>query len=82
MPIVLMPQRASDRGLRARRCQTATGTAIVVNFADRQIFIGDEYRIDVSSEAGSTFDQNVTGRRAEEEIGLRRTTPGGGGSHG
>ena len=32
------------------------------------MFVGQEYRIDVSSEAGSRFDQNVTGFRAEEEF--------------
>jgi hypothetical protein len=33
-------------------------------------YIGSEFRIDVSSEAGSRFDQNVTGFRAEEEFGF------------
>ena len=32
------------------------------------IDIGSEVRIDVSSEAGRRFDQNVTGFRAEEEF--------------
>lgn len=43
---------------------------LVGNFSDCQIFIGDEYRIDVSSEAGNRFDQNITGFRAEEEFGF------------
>jgi hypothetical protein len=34
------------------------------------IYIGSESRIDVSSEAGSRFDQNITGFRAEEEFGF------------
>ena len=32
--------------------------------------IGAEFRIDVSSDDGSKFDQNVTGFRAEEEFGF------------
>ena len=34
------------------------------------IYIGSEFRIDVSSEAGNRFDQNVTGFRGEEESGF------------
>ena len=37
------------------------------------IYIGFEFRIDVSSEAGSRFDQNVTDFRAEEEFGFNAT---------
>ena len=36
----------------------------------RLLYIGSEFRIDVSSEAGSRFDQNITGFRAEEEFGF------------
>ena len=32
-----------------------------------------EFRIDVSSDDGSKFDQNVTGFRAEEEFGFNAT---------
>ena len=38
--------------------------------SDCDIYIGSEFRIDESSEAGSRFDQNVTGFRAEEEFGF------------
>ena len=44
------------------------GTALVIDKSEVEIFVGQEYRIDVSSEAGSRFDQNVTGFRAEEEF--------------
>jgi hypothetical protein len=40
--------------------------------SDCDIHLGGEFRIDVSSEAGSRFDQNVTGFRAEEEFGILR----------
>ncbi len=46
------------------------GTALIIERSEVDIFIGDEYRIDVSSEAGNRFDQNVTGFRAEEEFGF------------
>ena len=46
------------------------GTALLIDRTEPQIFTGDQYRIDVSSEAGSRFDQNITGFRAEEEFGF------------
>jgi hypothetical protein len=42
-------------------------------WSDCDIYIGSEFRIDVSSEACSRFDQNVTGFRAEEEFGFNAT---------
>jgi HK97 family phage major capsid protein len=46
------------------------GTALAGDFRAATIYIGSEFRIDVSSEAGNRFDQNVTGYRAEEEFGF------------
>ena len=46
------------------------GTAVIVDRTAPEIFTGAEYRIDVSSEAGNRFDQNITGFRAEEEFGF------------
>lgn len=46
------------------------GTAVIVDRTAPDIFTGDEYRVDVSSEAGNRFDQNITGFRAEEEFGF------------
>jgi HK97 family phage major capsid protein len=46
------------------------GTALVIDTSEVEIFTGQEYRIDVSSEAGTRFDQNITGFRAEEEFGF------------
>lgn len=48
----------------------SVGTALIIERSDVEIFTGQEYRIDVSSEAGSRFDQNITGFRAEEEFGF------------
>lgn len=44
------------------------GTAIMGEWSAAQLFIGDEYRIDVSDEAGNLWARNLTGFRAEEEI--------------
>jgi len=44
------------------------GTGLLIDRTEVDIFTGQEFRIDVSSEAGSRFDQNVTGFRAEEEF--------------
>lgn len=44
------------------------GTALIIDKSEVDIFTGQEYRIDVSSEAGNRFDQNITGFRAEEEF--------------
>jgi hypothetical protein len=46
----------------------AGGTAIVGEFSAAALYIGDDYRVDVSSEAGHRWDRNLTGFRAEEEI--------------
>lgn len=44
------------------------GTAIMGEWDAAQLFTGDEYRVDVSDEAGTRWDTNLTGFRAEEEI--------------
>jgi HK97 family phage major capsid protein len=41
---------------------------IVGDFKSAQLFIGDDYRVDVSTEASDRWDKNLTGFRAEEEI--------------
>ena len=46
------------------------GTALIIERSDIDMYLGQEYRIDVSSEAGTRFDQNITGFRAEEEFGF------------
>ena len=46
------------------------GTALIIETSDVEMYTGQEYRIDVSSEAGTRFDQNITGFRAEEEFGF------------
>jgi HK97 family phage major capsid protein len=45
-----------------------TGTALIGNWSDVDLFFGDEYRVDVSSEAGTNFALNLTSFRAEEEM--------------
>jgi hypothetical protein len=47
-----------------------SGTALARAWSDCDIYIGSEFRIDVSSEAGSRFDQKVTGFRGEAEFGF------------
>ncbi len=48
----------------------ASDTSIVGDFKSATLFVGDDYRVDVSSEAGDRWDKNLTGFRAEEEIGF------------
>lgn len=45
-----------------------SGTAIMGEWSSAQLFTGDTYRIDVSDEAGTRWDRNLVGFRAEEEI--------------
>lgn len=49
---------------------SAAGSAIVGDFAPVEAYVDGDLTIDVSSEAGSRFDQNVTGFRAEEMFGF------------
>ncbi|HET9755292.1 MAG TPA: phage major capsid protein [Candidatus Limnocylindrales bacterium] len=58
-------------GVRTYRCaDLPVGTGLAIDATDGTIWVGDELRIDVSTEAGNRFDQNVTGYRAEEELGF------------
>jgi HK97 family phage major capsid protein len=43
---------------------------LVGDFSSAQLFVGDEFRVDTSTEAGDRWDKNLTGFRAEEEIGF------------
>jgi HK97 family phage major capsid protein len=45
-----------------------TDDLVVGDFRSAQLFIGEEYRVDVSTEAGDRWDKNLTGFRAEEDI--------------
>lgn len=58
-------------GIPIYRCpELPAGTALVADWTAFDIWIGQEFRIDVSTEGGNRFDQNVTGFRAEEEFGF------------
>ena len=39
------------------------------------MFVGDEYRVDVSDSAGDRWDKNLTGFRAEEEFAFNADPP-------
>lgn len=44
------------------------GTALMGEWSAAQLFTGESYRVDVSDEAGTRWDRNLVGFRAEEEI--------------
>jgi len=46
----------------------SVGTGLLIDRTEPTIFLGSEMRIDVSSEAGNRFDQNITGFRCELEF--------------
>jgi hypothetical protein len=61
--------RASLWGVPVLRCaDLPSGTALVADWSAFDIYLGDDFRIDVSSEAGTRFDQNITAFRAEEDF--------------
>lgn len=47
-----------------------TDDLLVGQFKRAQFFVGDDFRVDTSTEAGDRWDKNLTGFRAEEEIGF------------
>ena len=49
---------------------TKAGTGLLIDTSEVQMFVGGAYRVDVSTEAGTRFDQNITGFRAEEDFGF------------
>jgi len=56
-------------GLRWRHStQMPTDSLVVGEYKAAQFFRGQGYRVDVSDEAGTRWDQNLTGFRGEEEI--------------
>jgi HK97 family phage major capsid protein len=58
-------------GVPVFRCpDLPTATGLVLNAAQMDLYFQGEMTIDVSSEAGSRFDQNVTGFRCEELFGF------------
>lgn len=46
------------------------GTAVIGAFSEADIYLGADTRIDVSSEANTRWDRNVTGFRIEEDLGF------------
>lgn len=68
------PPPATVWGVPVRRDATwpsaQAGTALIIERSEVEIFTGQGFTIDVSSEAGNRFDQNITGFRAEEEFGF------------
>lgn len=68
------PPPATVWGVPIRRDATwpsaQVGTALIIERSEVEIFTGQGFTVDVSSEAGNRFDQNVTGFRAEEEFGF------------
>ena len=60
---------AGPWGLRLRHTPNVpSDTAVVGEFSTTPFFRGQSYRVDVSSEAGTRWDYNLTGFRGEEEI--------------
>lgn len=49
---------------------TKAGTGLLIDASEVQLFVGASYRVDVSTEGGNRFDQNITGFRAEEDFGF------------
>ena len=56
-----------DGNLRASQAN-APDDLVVGDFRSAQLFIGEDYRVDVSTEANDRWDKNLTGFRAEEDI--------------
>jgi HK97 family phage major capsid protein len=57
IPVLVDPDLASD-------------DLIVAEWSAFRIYLGENYRVDVSSVAGSRWDDNLTGYRGEEEFGF------------
>lgn len=46
------------------------GTGLLIDRSEPQIFLGQDFRIDVSDSAGNRFDANITAFRGEEDFGF------------
>jgi HK97 family phage major capsid protein len=56
-----------------RNSNCPAGTAVIGEFKSATLYTGLGYRIDTSDQAGTRWDQNLTGFRAEEEIAFNAT---------
>jgi HK97 family phage major capsid protein len=56
-----------------RNANMPAGTAVVGEFGSATMYTGLGYRIDTSDQAGTRWDYNLTGFRAEEEFGFNAT---------
>ena len=56
-----------------RNSNCPAGTAVIGEFKSATLYTGLGYRIDTSDQAGTRWDYNLTGFRAEEEIAFNAT---------
>jgi HK97 family phage major capsid protein len=56
-----------------RNSNCPAGTAVIGEFKSATLYTGLGYRIDTSDQAGTRWDYNLTGYRAEEEIAFNAT---------
>ena len=73
LPAVNNPQSALFEASITRNANLAAGTAIVGEFKSAEVYTGLGYRIDTSDQAGTRWDNNLTGFRAEEEFAFNAT---------
>jgi HK97 family phage major capsid protein len=70
-PQVVGPVAMSIWGIPfVKTTQIASDTAVLGDWKELYMYLGQNLLIDSSSEAGNRFDQNLTGFRVEEEMGL------------
>ena len=63
-------------GLRVLTCaDLPSGTGLVADWTAFDIFLGNDFRIDVSDSAGNRWDQNITSYRSEEDFGFTAEPP-------
>jgi HK97 family phage major capsid protein len=70
-PQVVGPVAMSIWGIPfVKTTQIPSGSAIIGDWKNAYLYLGDNLLIDSSSEAGTRFDTNITGYRIEEEMGF------------
>ena len=68
LPAVNNPRSALFEAQITRNQNVPAGTAILGEFKSANLYTGLGFRIDTSDQAGTRWDKNLTGFRAEEEI--------------
>ena len=73
LPAVNNPKSPLFEAMITRNANFPAGTAVLGEYKSAELYTGLGYRVDTSDQAGTRWDNNLTGFRGEEEIAFNAT---------